>query len=298
MNCGAIPPSLVESHLFGYAAGAFTGALKEGHQGLFEQANGGTLFLDEISEMNLELQSRLLRVLQERELVRIGGKKVIPVNVRVIASTNKDLWEMVTSGKFRQDLYYRLNVIELRIPPLRDRIEDLPVLIRSFIGEFKTNFGSFIQDISKEALECLVSYSWPGNVRELRNCVERIMNLSTNEVIKIEDIPAVIREKGNLKSNGHRRAQPWTIPGEPAMAGLGSLHNQGPEMIEPLENSYSRPLLQTAFLKGSTQATEHTAILQALERSAYNRQRAARMLGISSTTLWRKMKKLGISPSS
>ncbi|MFZ0926950.1 MAG: sigma 54-interacting transcriptional regulator [Syntrophobacteraceae bacterium] len=297
MNCGAIPQSLVESHLFGYVAGAFTGALKEGHQGLFEQANGGTLFLDEISEMNLEVQSRLLRVLQERELVRIGGKKVIPVNVRVIASTNKDLWEMVTSGKFRQDLYYRLNVIELRIPPLRDRIEDLPLLIRSFIDEFKTNFGSFVQDISKEALECLASYSWPGNVRELRNCVERIMNLSTNEVITIEDIPAIIREKGNLKPNGHRRAQPWTIPGEPAIASRGSLHNQGPEMIEPLENSYSRPLPRIAFLKGSTQATEYTAILQSLERSAYNRQRAARMLGISSTTLWRKMKKLGISPS-
>ncbi len=296
LNCGAIPPNLVESHLFGYEAGAFTGARKEGYQGVFEQANGGTLFLDEISEMNLELQSRLLRVLQERELVRIGGKKVIPVNVRVITSTNKDLWEMVTSGKFRQDLYYRLNVIELRIPPLRDRIEDLPLLIRSFIDEFKTNFGSFVQDISKEALDCLSSHPWPGNVRELRNCVERIMNLSTNEVIEIEDIPAVIREKRDLKSNSPRRAQPWESSGEPEIAGLGSLYNQGPETKEPLGNNSSRPLPQSAFLKGSTRAAECTAIVQALEKSAYNRHRAARMLGISSTTLWRKIKKLGISP--
>ena len=133
MNCGAIPPSLVESQLFGYEAGAFTGARKEGQQGLFELASTGTLFLDEISEMGLELQSRLLRVLQERELVRIGGKKVIPLNVRIIASTNRDLWQMVAAGKFRQDLYYRLNVMELSIPPLRERIEDIPLLVRHFI---------------------------------------------------------------------------------------------------------------------------------------------------------------------
>jgi DNA-binding NtrC family response regulator len=296
LNCGAIPSSLVESYLFGYEAGSFTGARKEGQQGLFEQANGGTLFLDEISEMNLELQSRLLRVLQERELVRIGSKKVIPINVRVIASTNRDLWEMVATGKFRQDLYYRLNVIELKIPPLRDRIEDLPLLIKHFIHEFRANFGSFVQAASEEALECLKGYQWPGNVRELRNCIERIMNLSTNEMIKIEDIPVIIRRKGEPDVHSREQAQLKMVPAEPAASGSVSLIRHGAETTEPLGDIPFRSLPQNAFLKGSTRAAEREVILQALEKTAYNRQKAARMLGISSTTLWRKMKKLEIFP--
>ncbi len=296
MNCGAIPSSLVESLLFGYAAGAFTGARRDGQQGLFEQADGGTLFLDEISEMNLELQSRLLRVLQEREVVRIGGKKVIPVNVRVITSTNKDLWEMVTGGKFRQDLYYRLNVIELRIPPLRDRIEDIPLLIRHFIKEFRANFGSFVQDISEQAIACLTSYPWPGNVRELRNCIERTMNLSTNEVIQVEDIPVIIRKKAYAESSGNGGTQTESMHGTSAFANPGFWDNHRSERQDPLEDGSLRPHPQDTILKGSTRAAECTVILQALEKTAYNRQRAARMLGISTTTLWRKMKKLGICP--
>lgn len=291
LNCGAIPASIVESYLFGYAAGAFTGARKDGQQGLFEQADGGTLFLDEISEMNLELQSRLLRVLQEREVVRIGGKKVISVNVRVIASTNKDLWEMASSGKFRQDLYYRLNVIELRIPPLRDRIKDIPLLVRHFINEFRMNFGSFVQDISKEALECMTAYPWPGNVRELRNCVERIMNLCTKEVIRIDDVPAFIREGGCFESSDHRRTQPSTPMGEPE-AESRIPGSKAQARMEYSDSSRSRT--QNSSLKGSAQSAERTVILRALEQSAYNRQRAARLLGISTTTLWRKMKKLEI----
>ncbi|MBI4965058.1 MAG: sigma 54-interacting transcriptional regulator [Desulfomonile tiedjei] len=283
LNCGAIPSGLVESQLFGYEAGSFTGARKGGQRGLFEQANGGTLFLDEISEMNLELQSRLLRVLQERELVRIGGTKVISINVRVIASTNKDLWGMVASGGFRQDLYYRLSVIELRIPPLRDRIEDLPLLIRHFITEFRANFGTFVEDISEEALECLQCHPWPGNVRELRNCIERIMNLSTNKVIGIEDIPVIIRKQGEQEALEHREVQPRPISAEPLDAG------------QSFDNSRSWPLPQGSLLKGTTGAAERSVILEALEKSFYNRRKAARMLGISSTTLWRKMKKLAIS---
>jgi len=255
INCGAIPASLIESHLFGYEAGAFTGARKEGQQGLFEQANGGTLFLDEISEMELELQSRLLRVLQEREVVRLGGKKRIPVDVRVIASTNKDLWQLVADGKFRQDLFYRLNVVDLRIPPLRERIEDIPLLARYFMEQFRSHFGTFVRDISPEAIRCLQNYSWPGNVRELQNCIERTMNLTTNEIIQVEDLPALICKSAVARQD-----------------------KTGPAI--PLENA--------------TRLAEKEVILQTLASSGHNRRLAAEKLGISTVTLWRKMKRLGI----
>ncbi len=256
INCGAIPAGLIESQLFGYEAGAFTGAKKEGQQGLFEQADGGTLFLDEISEMELELQSRLLRVLQEREVVRLGGKKRIPVDVRVIASTNKDLWQMAATGKFRQDLFYRLNVVDLRIPPLRERVEDIPLLARHFIKEFRSSFGTFVRDISKEAVACLQGYSWPGNVRELQNCIERTMNLTTNEIIQPEDLPALIRE---------------------------TFHG------------YSGKKAGSAVsLEKATHRAQREIILRALADCGQNRRLAAQKLGISATTLWRKMKSLGL----
>jgi sigma-54 dependent transcriptional regulator, acetoin dehydrogenase operon transcriptional activator AcoR len=298
VNCGAIPSSLVESQLFGYEAGAFTGAQKQGQQGFFEQASGGTLFLDEISEMGLELQSRLLRVLQERELVRIGGKKIIPLNVRVIASTNVDLWHTVTSGKFRQDLYYRLNVVELWIPPLRERVEDIPLLVRHFIDQFRANFGSFVQDIADDALNCLISYPWPGNVRELRNCLERIMNLTTHEVIQLEDIPVVILKGGSSRAYASARTPAEAMPLEAATANPASRHLPGaaPQERFAANASYAAP--PGTFLRGPTQAMERTLILQALEKSAYNRRQTAGMLGISTTTLWRKMKRLRISPGS
>ncbi|MGA8141955.1 MAG: sigma 54-interacting transcriptional regulator [Desulfobaccales bacterium] len=298
VNCGAIPSSLVESQLFGYEAGAFTGAQKQGQQGFFEQASGGTLFLDEISEMSLELQSRLLRVLQERELVRTGGKKTIPLNVRVIASTNVDLWHMVTSGKFRQDLYYRLNVVELWIPPLRERVEDIPLLVRHFIDQFRANFGSFVQDIADDALDCLISYPWPGNVRELRNCLERIMNLTTHEVIQLKDIPVVIRKGGAAQAYAPAKTLADSGPLEAAVANPDSRHILGVAPQNPFDDKASYAAPQGTFLKGPTQAVERTLILQALEKSAYNRRLAAGLLGISTTTLWRKMKRLRISPGS
>jgi len=296
LNCGAIPSSLVESQLFGYETGAFTGAQKGGQQGLFEQASGGTLFLDEISEMGLELQARLLRVLQERELVRIGGTRVIPVDVRVIASTNRNLWEMVASGKFRQDLYYRLNVVELRVPSLRERVEDIPLLVRHFISQFHDNFGSFVQDISQEALSSLICYPWPGNVRELRNCIERIMNLTTHEEITLEDIPVIIREGVEHAVHGHLR-QVRVRPSRPA---LGEVpipdHHSGLTADTIAAANHPWLMREKTSLKGPTRAFERTVIISALEKSAYKRHIAAGMLGISTTTLWRKMKRLGISP--
>ncbi|RKO67262.1 sigma-54 interaction domain-containing protein [Desulfofundulus salinus] len=291
INCGAIPASLVESQLFGYEAGAFTGARREGQQGLFEQASGGTLFLDEISEMELELQSRLLRVLQEREVVRIGGKKPVPVDVRVIASTNKDLWQMVASGKFRQDLFYRLNVVDLRIPPLRERVEDIPLLVRHFIKQFRDTFGTFVRDISPEALECLMAYSWPGNVRELQNCIERTMNLATHEVILPSDLPALIRNCAcRLPENTATATQSGQIA---PVYYFAKLNSQGHLPKTDNDGSFFKTP-SFCVLKGTTQAVERSTILRALEETGYNRRRAAEKLGISTTTLWRKMKRLGL----
>ncbi|SHI49495.1 sigma-54 interaction domain-containing protein [Desulfofundulus thermosubterraneus] len=292
INCGAIPASLVESQLFGYEAGAFTGARKEGQSGVFEQANGGTLFLDEISEMELELQSRLLRVLQERELVRIGGKKPIPVDVRVIASTNKDLWQMVASGKFRQDLFYRLNVVDLRIPPLRERVEDIPLLVRHFIKQFRDTFGTFVRDISPEALECLMAYSWPGNVRELQNCIERTMNLATHEVILPSDLPALIRNcscrlpENTVSGSCAGQISPVPLSGNSSPGEQDRAKDETPFVKTP----------GSCVLKGTTQAVERSTILRVLEETGYHRRRAAERLGISTTTLWRKMKRLGLLP--
>lgn len=181
LNCGAIPASLIESNLFGYEEGAFTGAKKGGSPGVFEQANEGTIFLDEISEMEFSLQTKLLRVLQEREIVRIGGYKPLKVDVRVIASTNKDLKELIAEGKFRQDLYYRLNVVQIKIPGLRERQGDIPLLARYYVNKYNQSFGKFIENIAREAEKVLEDYTWPGNVRELQNCIEHAMNMVGRE---------------------------------------------------------------------------------------------------------------------
>ncbi len=198
VNCGAIPESLLESELFGYEEGAFTGAKKGGKPGLFEIADKGTLFLDEITEMPMSLQVKLLRVLQEREVVRIGGDRIINVDVRIIAATNRDIKELIKKGKFRKDLYYRINVLPLYIPPLRDRKEDILYLIDKFKKEFNSNFI-----ISDRAKDMLLSYSWDGNVRELKNYIEYFVNLN-KQVIDVDDLPfygEVYSEKENMSNN-------------------------------------------------------------------------------------------------
>jgi len=186
INCAAIPESLLESELFGYEAGAFTGAKKEGKMGIFELADQGTLFLDEIAELPLHLQAKLLRVLQEKELVRIGSTKPVAVDVRLIAATNRDLREMVKNNEFRQDLYYRLNVVPITIPPLRERREDIPSLVNLFLSTFNKKYG-LNKSVATSVMDELISYEWPGNVRELRNVVERLV-VTTNEAI-ISDMP-------------------------------------------------------------------------------------------------------------
>ena len=255
VNCGALPASIIESYLFGYVEGAFTGAKKSGSQGAFEQANGGTIFLDELGEMDFNLQSKLLRVLQEREVTRIGGSKPLHIDVRVIASTNRDLSEMVAANRFRQDLYYRLNVVQLKIPPLRERTEDIPALVKGMIDRFNNLLGKFVVGISDECIAKLCEHKWPGNVRELQNCVEYAMNIiKINEsIIEMEHLPHNIQ---NIVQSGKIQT-------------VGAL-------------------AETVLL------AEKEAILKALAFTGQAKKETAKLLGISTTTLWRKMIETGI----
>ncbi|CEP66854.1 RNA polymerase sigma factor 54 interaction domain [Moorella glycerini] len=246
INCGALPSSLVESILFGYEGGAFTGASKQGEVGLFEQANHGTLFLDEISAMPLDLQSRLLRVLQEKEVWRLGGKRPIPVNVRVISATNCDIPTLISEGKFRQDLYYRLNVFEIHIPPLRERKDDLYLLIDYFLEMSSQTLGKQKPQLHEKTYSILAGYSWPGNVRELKNCIERAVAMVPNGgLILPEHLPEYLS---------------------------GFLGKQ-----------------EVSALRNIKISSELNIIREALTTSK-SRKEAAQKLGISTTTLWRKMK--------
>jgi len=187
INCAAIPASLIESELFGHEKGAFTGALQQ-ETGKFELADGGTLFLDEIGEMPIELQAKLLRVIQEGELERVGGNKTIKLNVRIITATNRDLEHEIKKGTFRMDLYYRLNVFPLTIPPLRDRKKDIPVLTRYFLEKYNKKIGKEVTQISKNDLDKLLQYSWPGNIRELENIIERAVILAKNKTLNLDNL--------------------------------------------------------------------------------------------------------------
>jgi PAS domain S-box-containing protein len=186
INCGAIPESLIESELFGYDAGAFTGADRRGKPGLFESADGGTIFLDEISELPLHLQSKLLGVIQHKEFFRVGGREITSVDVRLIAASNKDLAALAAAGKFREDLYYRLNVVPIRLPALRERREDIPLLIRYFTDRFNRRYQTY-KELSRELVNDLAARPWKGNVRELENLVERLIVTSAEEIITCED---------------------------------------------------------------------------------------------------------------
>lgn len=203
INCAAIPEQLLESELFGYEGGAFTGARKQGKAGMFELAHSGTLFLDEVGELPLSLQVKLLRSIQDRKIFRVGGTKPISINVRIITATNKDLLAMIKDKAFREDLYYRLMVIPIHIPPLRERKEDIPLLVFHFIDEFNHHFG-FKKAILPQAMDCLLDYSWPGNVRELRNVIERIVVISPGSEITLNDLPDIIRSKKFLPETGTR----------------------------------------------------------------------------------------------
>ena len=191
LNCAAIPENLFESELFGYEAGAFTGATGR-REGLIEATHGGTLFLDEVGDMPMTMQSKLLRVLQDREIRRIGGKETIRVDIRIVSATNKNLEEEVEKGTFREDLYYRLNVVLIEMPPLRERCEDIPDLVDTFVRKYNQEFGRRVNDVSREALKALVEYRWPGNVRQLEAVIERSVLLSDGGTLTLEDIGGLL----------------------------------------------------------------------------------------------------------
>ncbi|RMG60616.1 MAG: sigma-54-dependent Fis family transcriptional regulator [Deltaproteobacteria bacterium] len=261
VNCGAIPEDLLESELFGHVKGAFTGAVAP-RAGRFELANHGTIFLDEIGEMSPKLQVKLLRVLQEKEFEPVGSTKTIRVDVRVIAATNKDLEEEVRQGRFREDLYYRLNVIPIRIPPLRERKEDIPLLLSYFIDLYNEKKGRHLEGVTDEAMEILLSYPWPGNVRELENLVERIVVIKGQGKITVEDLPEKMR-------TGKRTV----IPGDELVAA---------------ENPFP------VNLKEAVDRLEIEMIKKALKMAGGNKEMAASLLGIKRTTLIEKIKRKNI----
>lgn len=270
VNVGALPESLLESELFGYEKGAFTGA-ETRKIGLFEAASGGTLFLDEIGEMPMSLQVKLLRVLQERVLTRVGGTGTIPVDFRLLAATNIDLEEAVKEKRFREDLYFRLNIIRLELPPLRMRKEDLPALVAHFLAKLKARTGYPARELSQAALAALQEYSFPGNIRELENIIERAMILAPGELIEPEDL--ALRENGEDAGSHVTGA----APGRPASSGG-----------DPGRSQIPRP--------GRTlREIEAEAIERGLLRNEGHRERTAEELGISRRTLLNKIKEYGIT---
>ncbi|MTI54394.1 sigma-54 dependent transcriptional regulator PrdR [Geosporobacter ferrireducens] len=250
INCSAIPENLFESEMFGYEGGAFTGALNKGKIGKIELANKGTLFLDEIGDMPLYMQAKLLRVLQERQIVRVGGDKVIDIDVRIISATHRDLKTMVKEDCFREDLFYRLNVVNLEIPSLRDRKEDIPMFVKHFMDAFCKENNIFVPRIAPEVFQILMSYDWPGNIRELKNTIEHLVIFSKDGEVKVESLPEHF----------------W---------GKGEQHQES-EAVYDLQENIKR--------------TEISTIIKAMETAKGNKAQAAKLLNIPRSTLYYKIK--------
>jgi two-component system nitrogen regulation response regulator NtrX len=255
LNCAAIPEDLIESELFGHMRGSFHGASSD-KEGKFQKAHGGTLFLDEVGDMSLKTQSKVLRTLDEQRFTPVGGDAPVTVDARVIASTNKDLEDEISKGNFREDLFYRLNVIPFYVPPLRERTEDIPVLVRHFLKEFSTAYGRRTREITDDAIDALTGYAWPGNVRELRNVIERIVIMNpTTAKLDRKHLPPLIYRDGGRRSGATEFA---------------SLHE-------------------------ARAAYERDYILKKLDENHGNVSRTAEVLGLERSHLYRKMKSLGIA---
>jgi transcriptional regulator with GAF, ATPase, and Fis domain len=255
VNCAAIPETLLESALFGHEKGAFTGAAQR-RIGRFEQADGGTLFLDEIGELSFPVQVKLLRFLQEREFQRIGGERTIKADVRIISATHQDLHARIKEGSFREDLLYRINVVTLKIPPLRDRREDIPVLVDHFVKYFSRENRRKIEEVSREARDRLIKYDYPGNVRELENIIERAIVISRSHILSVRDLPFLEASCGETDEN-----EAVTRPGS----------------LQQTMETFERQLLQDA-----------------LQKAEFNQTQAAKSLGLSERMLRYKLKKLGL----
>ena len=256
-NCAAIPENLLESELFGYVGGAFTGAKKEGKMGLFEQAHKGTIFLDEIGEISPDIQARLLRVLQERKIRRVGDDKLTPVDVRIVVSTNKDLYQLVEKKKFREDLYYRINVLNLNLPPIWERRKDVPLLVNFFIKKYRQRLKKAVEGISTEGIQILENYTWPGNVRQLENIMERLMVRTQEDYIKT----SLVREIMN------------SLPGNKLELNIDGVFKSD----------------MSISLMGNLEGIERNIIKRVVQEEKGNKAAAAKRLGISRTTLWRKL---------
>jgi Nif-specific regulatory protein len=263
VNCASLPETLLESELFGHEKGAFTSAVAA-KKGRFELADGGTLFLDEIGELNLALQAKLLRVLQEKQFERLGGTRTITVDVRVIAATNKSLEKAVAEKTFREDLYYRLNVVPIVLPPLRERREDIPLLLEHFLKESNANNARKVR-LSKPIMDFMMTYNWPGNVRELQNLIERLVILADNQAVKMEDLPSYMLVESEEKTG--------SAPAEPAT-----------DEIPPKSAGRARSLKDL----------EREEIEAALKRHGWVQARAARELGLTQRQIGYKVKKYGL----
>ena len=268
VNCAAIPKELIESELFGYERGAFTGAVSS-KPGRFELANGGTLFLDEVGEIPVEMQVKLLRALQESEFERVGGIKTIHVDVRLVAATNRDLKKLIAASAFREDLFYRLNVVSIRLPPLRERDTDIPLLVEHFLAKFNERLKKQVAGVEPEALDILSAYTWPGNIRELENVMERSVLFCDVQKLRVEDLP------GELRGNGSSLVPP---PSDPSTAG----------MPLPAEGGLKE------HVKVAMSRLERDLVSRALKQTSGNVTHAARLLKISRKGLQLKMKELGL----
>src|SRR3954468_16058811 len=272
VDCGALVPTLIESELFGYERGAFTGALKP-KDGLFQAANGGTLFLDEIGELPLEMQTKLLRALQEKEVRRVGSNVRTQVDVRIVAATNRDLEQAYREGTFRKDLYFRLNVVAVHLPALRERRSDIPSLVHYFLDKYVPE-GTL--QISNAAMKALLQYDWPGNVRELQNCIERAVALGNRELIDVYDLPPALRNAGSSIS-------PVQIDLAPP-----------PDKSFATATSYSPKVSSPGVTPNDLEALERITIQRVFDQVRGDKTQAGKMLGISRATLYRKIKRYQI----
>ncbi|MCX8056879.1 MAG: sigma-54 dependent transcriptional regulator [Ignavibacteria bacterium] len=255
VNCGAIPETLIESELFGHKKGSFTGAIRD-KEGFFQAANGGTLFLDEISEMPLQSQVRLLRAIEQKEIIPVGSSTPIPVDVRIISATNKDLYKEVEAGRFRSDLYYRLNVVEIHLPSLSERVEDIPLLVEYFVDKYRKEMNKNIKGVDAEAMKALMNYHWKGEVRELENVIERAVIFCKGEYITLNELPPNISH-----------------------------------IADNVQGNFSSELKS---LDLAVSEFEREYIQKALALNDYDKEKTARMLGVSTATLYRRIKELKI----
>jgi nitrogen regulation protein NR(I) len=296
VNCAAIPRDLIESELFGYEKGAFTGAVSS-KPGRFELAHDGTLFLDEIGEIPVNMQVKLLRAIQEQEFERVGGIKTISVDVRLVAATNRDLQEEIRQGRFREDLYYRLNVVQVRLPPLRERTSDIPLLVEHFIRHFRGKLKKEIRGTTDAALERLLAHPWPGNIRELENVIERCTLFCDHERIDVGDLPPELRAASGAPTHGgseSRGSSPGTTAASDAVDSPGSTY---PTTMPP-GNSHPAHAHGGGGLKEAvreaTSRIEREIIVRALSQTGGNVTHTARLLKISRKSLQTKMKELGL----